>query len=528
MSDSGVGPALPGAGAPLPGRLPVTPVDYDRGAVSVGIVHFGVGNFHRSHQAMYLDRLLRDPETFEAARTWGICGVGVLPGDRAMRDALAGQGFEYTLVERHPDGASPATRIGSIVDYLYAPEQLEDVLERLADPATRIVSLTITEGGYNISDVTGEFDVANPAVVADAQPGAAPQTVFGIVVAGLARRRERGTPPFTLMSCDNIEGNGDVARSTFTAFARLVDPELADWIGSSVRFPNSMVDRITPVTSDADRAWVAETFALDGVPVVDAWPVLCEDFVQWVLEDRFDAEDAPGESEATAGGRPPWERVGVQLVEDVRPYELMKLRLLNASHQALAYAGMLAGYELVHDATRDPVIAAYVRAYMDREATPTLEPVPGVDLEAYKAKLIERFSNEYVCDTLGRLATDASDRIPKWLVPVIRELRAMRAAAPLSASIVAAWVRYAERIVAGDPLPFRDRQEAAVREAVARIADGPAGFLRNPDWFGALADDELFVADFVASLEAFAGSDDPRPELSRLTALSVADGFDGR
>ncbi|WP_344203151.1 mannitol dehydrogenase family protein [Pseudolysinimonas kribbensis] len=489
---------------------PVAGIDYDRSAVSVGIVHFGVGNFHRSHQAMYLDRLLRDPATFEAARTWGICGIGVLPGDRAMRDALGGQDFEYTLVERHPDGTAPATRIGSLVDYLYAPDQLEEVLELLAAPTTRIVSLTITEGGYNISDVTGEFDVANPAIVADARPGAAPATVFGIIVAGLARRRERGIPPFTLMSCDNIEGNGDVARRTFAAFARLVDPELAAWIERGVRFPNCMVDRITPVTSDADRAWVAETFG-----VQDAWPVLCEDFVQWVLEDEF------GDPEA-GGGRPPWERAGVQLVEDVRPYELMKLRLLNASHQALAYAGILAGYEFAHDATRDPVIARYLRAYMDREGTPTLEPVPGVDLDAYKSKLIERFSNEYVRDTLGRLATDASDRIPKWLVPVIRELRASGRRAPLSASIVAGWARYAERVVAGEALPFRDRQEDAVRDAVARMAGDPLGFLRNPDWFGGLPDDDGFVADFTASLAAFRGSDDPRPELERLLAGPAA------
>ena len=496
----------------------VDPVGYDRSRLSVGIVHFGVGNFHRSHQAMYLDRLLRDPATFDDARGWGICGVGVLPGDAAMRDALAGQGFEYTLVERHPDGAAPATRIGSIIDYLYAPEELDAVLEMLATPTTRIVSLTITEGGYNVSDVTGEFDVLNPAIVADATPGAAPATVFGIIVAGLRRRRERGIPPFTIMSCDNIEGNGLVARDSFTAFARLIDPDLADWIGREVRFPSSMVDRITPVTTDADRAWLRAGYTLDGEPVDDAWPVLCEDFVQWVLEDDF------------LLGRPAWERVGVQLVDDVRPYELMKLRLLNASHQALAYAGLLAGYEFAHEGASDPVIARYLRAYMDREATPTLAPVPGVDLGAYKDRLIERFGNPYVRDTLGRLATDVSDRIPKWLVPVIRELRdpeaptarsvltAPRASTALSASIVAGWVRYAQRCIAGDPLPFRDRQEEAVRAAVARQADDPIGFLRAPDWFGDLADDAGFVAEFTASLAAFSASDDPRPELERLLA----------
>ena len=473
----------------------VTPVDYDRSRITVGIVHFGVGNFHRSHQAMYLDRLLCRGDAFE----WGICGVGVLPGDAAMRDALRGQDFEYTLVERHPDGAAPATRIGSIVDFLYAPDELEAVLERLADPATRIVSLTITEGGYNISDVTGEFDASNPAIVADTQPGAAPSTVFGIVVAGLRRRRERGVPPFTVMSCDNIEGNGHVARGSFTAFARMVDAELADWIEREVSFPNCMVDRITPVTTDADRFWVREQYGID-----DAWPVLCEDFVQWVLEDDFPL------------GRPMWEEVGVQLVADVRPYELMKLRLLNASHQALAYSGLLSGYEFAHEGASDPVIAEYLRAYMDREATPTLDPLPGVDLDAYKDQLIARFANPYVRDTLGRLATDASDRIPKWLVPVIFERREAGERSPLSASIVAGWARYAERCVAGDPLPFRDRQEDAVRAAVARMADDPLGFLRNPDWFGDLADDPGFADDFGEVLAALRASDDPRPALLEL------------
>jgi mannitol 2-dehydrogenase len=428
-----------------------------------------------------------------------------------MRDALRAQELEYTLVERRADGSTPARRIGSIVDYLYAPDELEAVLERLADPAIRIVSLTITEGGYNVSDATGVFDIANPAVVADAQSGAAPATVFGIVVAGLRRRRERGISPFTIMSCDNVEENGHIARGSFTAFARMLDPELADWIAREVRFPNSMVDRITPVTTDDDRVWVHERFGVE-----DAWPVLCEDFVQWVLEDGF------GDPEVA--GRPPYERAGVQLVAEVRPYELMKLRLLNASHQALAYAGMLAGHDYAHEAAADPSIVALLRGYMDDEATPTLDPVPGVDLGDYKDELIARFANPYVRDTLGRLATDASDRIPKFLVPVVRARRAAGVSTPLSASVVAGWARYAERVVAGDPFPFIDRQEAAVRAAVARQAasdvdggDG-VGFLRDPDWFGDLADDDGFAPDFRSALAAFRRSDDPRPVLDRLVA----------
>ncbi|AQY01839.1 mannitol dehydrogenase family protein [Microbacterium foliorum] len=463
----------------------IGPVPYDRDGVTAGIMHFGVGNFHRSHQAMFIDRLLRNPETYDEAKSWGICGVGILPGDTGMRDALAGQGLEYTLVERSPDGSTAATRIGSLVEYLYAPDQLDAVLQKLADPATRIVSLTITEGGYNISDDTGEFNILNPAIVADANPGAAPATVFGIITAGLQLRRSRGIAPFTIMSCDNIEENGNVARRSFTAYADLVDSTVASWMAEEVQFPNSMVDRITPVTTDEDRNWVRDHFGVE-----DAWPVISEDFVQWVLEDHFSV------------GRPPLEIVGVQVVEDVRPYELMKLRLLNAGHQALAFSGLLAGYQYVHDGAQDPDIAAFLRAYMDREATPTLDPVAGVNLDAYKDRLLERFSNPHVRDTLARLATDASDRIPKFLVPVIRELRARQSPVPLSAFVIAAWARYAELVVTGADLPFADRQQDTIRRRAADLTAEPLGFLRNPDWFGPLAEDEGFLGEYLASLAA--------------------------
>ncbi|MDR2930732.1 MAG: mannitol dehydrogenase family protein [Propionibacteriaceae bacterium] len=465
---------------------PVNPITYDRRAMTVGIAHFGVGNFHRSHQAMYLDRLLRDPRHESATRTWGICGVGVMESDRRMRDALNGQDYEYTAIERHPDGRAPATRVGSIIGFLHAGDDLDAVIDLLVDPATRIVSLTITEGGYNISDSTGQFDTTNPAVVADAEPGAIPSTVFGVVIAGLRRRRARGVPPFTIMSCDNVESNGDVARRSFTSFAAMVDPELAEWMTSTVSFPNCMVDRITPVTTDQDRAWVTQTYGVD-----DAWPVLSEGFTQWVLEDRFPS------------GRPAWEQVGVQLVHDVRPYEMMKLRLLNASHQGIAYAGLLAGHHFVHEAACDPTIVRFVRAYMDREASPTLGPVPGVDLPAYKDQLVERFASAHVRDTLDRLATDASDRIPKFVVPVIRARRAAGEQAPLCAAILAGWTQYARQCVAGVRPMFVDRQEAAVRAAVERSRTDPVGFLRDHDWFADLGDDPVFTADYLRAIEAF-------------------------
>ena len=320
---------------------------------------------------MYLDTLMNNG----AALDWGICGIGLQPSNRRIRDVLAAQDGLYTLVLRHGDGTWDPRVIGSITEFLFAPDDPGAAIEKIAAPATRIVSLTITEGGYNLDDVTGEFNSSDPSVLADLQPGAVPRTVFGIVAEALARRRARGIPAFTILSCDNIPGNGHVSQRAFTAFARLRDPGLADWMTRHVRFPNCMVDRITPVTTDADRAELSRRFGVD-----DQWPVLCEPFTQWVLEDDF------------TGGRPPLEDAGVQIVSDVEPYELMKLRLLNASHQALCYAGHLVGYRLVHEVATDPLFAGFLLDYMTREAIPTLRPVPGVDVGQYANQLIERFS----------------------------------------------------------------------------------------------------------------------------------------
>jgi mannitol 2-dehydrogenase len=455
---------------------------YDRSKLTVGIVHFGVGGFHRAHQAMYLDRLMNEGK----AHDWAICGVGVLPGDARMRDALTAQDGLYTLVVKHPGGAREARVIGSIVEYLFAPDDPEAVIERMADPAIRIVSLTVTEGGYNLHPVTGEFDAEAPAVRADLEPGAVPATVFGLVTEALRRRRARGIPPFTVMSCDNIQENGNVARRAFTAFARRVDSDLAAWIESTVAFPDSMVDRITPVTTDQDREVVALRCGVE-----DAWPVVCEPFTQWVLEERF------------PGGRPPWEEAGVQVVADVEPYELMKLRLLNAGHQALCYFGYLGGYRYVHEAATDPAITKFLLGYMDNEATPTLRPVPGIDLDVYKRTLIERFSNSEVRDTLARLCAESSDRIPKWLLPVVRERLASGGEVTRAAAVVASWARYAEGVdESGRPIEIVDRLKDRLTATARTQGDRPTAFIENRDLFGDLADDRRFVEPYLHALES--------------------------
>ena len=459
-------------------RLP-TPA-YDRGLVTPGVVHFGVGSFHRAHQAMYLDRLMNQGQALD----WGIFGAGLMPADRKMKEVLEAQDGLYTLVLKHSDGTYEPRVIGSIVAYLFAPDDPEAVIEMMAAPSIRIVSLTITEGGYNVSDVTGEFDEANPDVVRDLEPGAVPRTTFGLITEALRRRRERGLVPFTVMSCDNLQGNGDLARRAFTAFARLRDPGLGGWVEREVHFPNSMVDRITPVTTDADRAEVTARFGIQ-----DRWPVVCEPFTQWVLQDAFTA------------GRPPYEQAGVQVVDDVEPYELMKLRLLNASHQAMCYFGYLCGYRLVHQAAQDPLFRAFLLGYMDTEATPTLPPVPGVDLDEYKHTLIERFSNPEVRDTIARLCAESSDRIPKWLLPVIRAQLATGGEIKRSAAVVASWARYAEGVdEQGEPIEVVDRLAGTLTKLARQQREDPDAFIANRDVFGDLAGHERFRTAYRSAL----------------------------
>lgn len=464
--------------ASLPSEVAVP--SYDRSRVRSGIVHFGVGGFHRAHQAMYLDALMNS----RRAMDWGITGVGVLAQDRSMLAVMSAQDHLYTLVVKHPDGSLSPRVIGSIVDYLLAPDDPEAVLARLVDPATRVVSLTITEGGYNVS-ATGEFE-PDQQIEKDLEPDAAPSTVVGYLTEALVRRRAAGTPPFVVMSCDNIAGNGEVAAAMVTGFARRRDPELATWIERSVSFPSSMVDRITPVTTDADRASLSESFGVE-----DAWPVVCEPFAQWVLEDRF------------PNGRPPWEDAGVQVVDDVEPYELMKLRLLNAGHQAIGYLGYLAGYRYAHEVCSDPLFVRFLRGYMDDEATPSLPHVPGIDLDAYKGQLVERFASPEIQDTLARLCAYSSDRIPPWLVPVVRHQLARGGEVRRSALIIAAWARYAEAVdESGEPIDVVDRHHDSVLARAKQQRDEPLAFLRDPDLFGDLAEDERFTDAYLAALQS--------------------------
>lgn len=448
-------------------RLSIPAPGYDRAGAGIGIAHFGVGGFHRAHQAAYLDRLLQRGR----ARDWGICGVGVRPEDRRMRDVLHAQDGLYTLVVEHPDGRRDARVIGSILGYRYAPDDPAAVVELLAAPTTRIISMTITEGGYRSTDTEDRV------------------SVFPLIAAALARRRERGIASPTIVSCDNIERNGEAARRAVLACAERGQPGLAEWITEHTRFPNSMVDRITPATTPEVIAGVRRDFGVD-----DRWPVSTEPFTSWVLEDNF------------GGDRPPLEDAGVLLVDDVTPYEAMKLRLLNAGHQCLCYFAYLAGYRLVHHAVRDPLFVEYLLAYFDREAIPTLQPVPGIDLTNYTRTLIERFGNPGTGDTVARLCAYSSDRIPKWLLPVLRDNLASGAPIRLAAAAVAGWARYAEGIdEQGDPIEVVDRLVASLVPLARSQRTRPTAFIENTALFGDLAQQQRFVDAYRSTLDSLHG-----------------------
>ena len=421
----------------------------------IGIVHFGVGNFHRSHQAMYVDRLLNAG----TARDWAICGVGLLERDARMRDTLAEQDGLYTLTLREPDGSDRFSVIGSIRRYLYAPDDPAALLEQLVSPDVRIVSLTVTEGGYVSDPASGRRPQDDPLVAEEVANGfAQPRTAFGWIVAALRERRRRGTAPFTVLSCDNIQGNGRVARQSVEGVARLADAELADWIAAEVRFPSTMVDRITPVTTQDDVDRIATHLGVE-----DAWPVASEPFTQWVVEDAF------------GQGRPPLEEAGALLVTDIDPYEAIKLRLLNASHQALAYVGQLLGHTYVHEAATDPRVAAYVRAYMEQEAVPTLVVPAGFDVAAYIDDLFVRFGNPHVRDHLARLSVDASNRIPQFLVPVLLDGLAAGVRSVVGASVLATWRAWCQGVAAGR----FTIDDVAADALLAAAAQEPVGFLRG-------------------------------------------------
>jgi len=450
---------------------------YDRTSLTPGILHVGVGNFHRAHMAHYLDRLFE----MGKAHDWAIIGAGVREGDARMRQSLLAQDCLTTVVELDPSGLS-ARVIGSMIDFVQIDPSV--TIAAMCDPAIRIVSMTITEGGYYVDAKTNGFDAAHPDMVADAATPGDPKSVFGMIIAALKLRRAAGVPPFTVMSCDNLPENGHVAKRTIVGLARMSDAEMAGWIEANVAFPSSMVDCITPATSDRERSMVADTFGL-----VDSVPVVCEPFRQWVLEDNFPL------------GRPPVELVGAEFVENVAEYELMKLRILNGGHAAIAYAGALFGHHFVHDAMADPRVRNWLDALIKREIIPTLRPIDGVDYQRYREKIVERFSNPRIGDTIPRLCLDGSNRQPKFILPTLADALRSGGAVDGLALEVALWCRYcAGTTDAGAPIEVNDESKVDLQSRALEAKTRPAAFLENTTVFGELGKDPRFAAAFSAAL----------------------------
>ena len=452
---------------------------YDRARLTPGIVHIGLGNFHRAHMAVYLDDLFARGRDHD----WAILGAGVRAADARMRDALRAQDCLSTVIELDPAGKT-ARRIGAMVDFLPVEPDNAALIAALANPAIRIVSLTVTEGGYYVDPATGRFDPTHPDILADARNPNHPATAFGAILAALKARRAAGIAPFTVMSCDNLPGNGHVTAAAVTGLARLSDPGLADWIAAHVAFPNGMVDRITPATGPRERA-MAAAFGLADDPV----PVTCEPFRQWVLEDNFPA------------GRPAWEAVGVTFTPHVHAYEAMKIRILNGGHAIIAYPGGLLDIEYVHEAMAEPLIAGFLEKVEREEIIPIVPPVPDTDLNDYFTLIRGRFANPEVADTERRLCLDGSNRQPKFIIPSIQDVLA-QGRMPRGLLLESAlWCRYCMGISDSGAViepndPNWDRLQATARAA----ATDPAAWLGMTDIYGDLGQRADVVAVFGSFL----------------------------
>jgi fructuronate reductase len=453
---------------------------YDRSKVTPGIVHLGIGAFHRAHMAVYVDDLLgTDP-------SWGIVGASLRRPD--TKEALEPQDGLYTIAVRDAEGTHPRV-IGSILKVMDANTQREELLALMADPAIRIVSLTVTEKGYCHDPATGELDQKHPDIVHDlANPGS-PKSAPGMLVEALARRKAAGIAPFTVMSCDNLPNNGHTAKRIVTKLAALRDAALGEWV-EAVAFPSTMVDRIVPSTTDADRAEVAGLIGAE-----DAWPIMTEPFTQWVVEDHF------------PGGRPAFEQAGAQLVADVEPFEHMKLRMLNGAHSTMSYSGYLGGYEYIAEVMGDAAYVKLIHGLMTEEVMPTLD-MPGVDLGAYRDELLERFRNPALKHRTWQIAMDGSQKLPQRLLGTIRDRLAGGQGIERLALGVAAWMRYVTGVAEdGSEIDVRDPHALKMHAIAADAGDDPAalfdGLVSLSEVFGTdLAGNAGFRTAVVGHLES--------------------------
>ena len=468
---------------------------YDRAALTPGIVHVGCGNFHRAHMAVYLDDLFALGE----GQDWAILGAGVREGDARMREVLAAQDYLSSVIELAP-GAHSARVIGAMTGFVPVEPGNPSLIAAMADPAIRIVSLTVTEGGYYIDPKTGTFSPDHPDILHDAANPDRPGTVFGAIVAALRARRAAGVQPFTVMCCDNVPHNGHVTRDAVVGLATLQDAELAGWIADTVAFPNSMVDRITPATGPREREMAAQ-LGLD-----DAAPVTCEPFRQWVMEDNFPA------------GRPALEKVGVTFTPHVDRFETMKIRILNGGHAVIAYPAGLMDIHFVHEAMQEPLVSAFLSRILSSEVIPVVPAVPGQDLADYKGLIVERFANPEVADTVRRLCLDGSNRQPKFIIPTIRDVLAAGGEPTGLILLSALWCRYCFGTTeSGAEIAPNDPNWGMLTARAARAQDEPAEWLAMREVYGDLGENPV-VAETFATLLRAVWAEGCRPVMQRYLA----------
>jgi mannitol 2-dehydrogenase len=447
--------------------------EYERNKLACGIGHLGMGNFHRAHQAMVVDQLLT-----EKPGNWMIHGVGMLEKDCTLVDAMTAQNNLYSLTER--SGSNDRLRvIGSIGETSHAPSDPKHVIKELSADNIKIISLTVTEKGYNNTSA-GEL-IVDTAIKHDLEDNL-PQSTLGYLFAIAQARRKGSGEPFTIMSCDNLVGNGDLVKKVLLQFAELKDPSVREWIGRNVTFPNSMVDRITPVTTDETRNFIADKFGIE-----DKCPVVCESFFQWVIEDNF------------INGRPEFEKDGVLFAKSVKPYEVLKTRLLNGSHSVLSYTAYLMGYRKVDEAMNDPLIDKFLERYMDEDITQTIPDVPGIDIEQYKKTLHKRFANPAISDQISRLAQDGSTKIGTFIVPPLLDNLKNGGSIKWTAFALAAWGRYITGSdETGAKITVDDPKAAMLQERAKR----PISLLEARDIFPEQCMDKRFLAEYEASSDS--------------------------
>ena len=452
---------------------------YHRKALKLGILHVGVGGFHRAHQALVVQQLLESG----GSGAWGICGIGLRDEDRKIAEVFHRQDCLYTLITRHPGGTVESEIMAQMTDYLLAPDDKQAVIDRMVHPETRIVSLTITEGGYNMTS-DGNFDLNHPDIQHELQHPEDPRTIYGYLSAALKKRKESGKPPFTVMSCDNIQHNGEVTKKMLLSFLWALDEDLASWVKEEVAFPNSMVDRITPVTTAAEIDYLKEKFDLE-----DEWPVTCEPFLQWVIEDNF------------SNGRPDFDRVeGVQFVSDVTPYEKMKIRLLNAGHSVLGIFGALMGIQTIDACMENKYLRKVLRKFWDIEVTPILDQVAGINLDDYKDSLQERFGNPNIKDKVSRICSESAAKLPKFLLPTFTENLNRGENIQIATLVIATWCYYSDKQIdqQGQPLEIIDALDDKLHTAAMGTMQDPLSFLRVKEVFGDLIENDRFTKIYSA------------------------------